>query len=132
MKRKGLLVLLGFLVTLFFAACGAEGEPDYIDDPNLEYDEEYGKPMMGLSSEVGKGDSMTGSKTLSVSVDSYNTQVWRVWNAWTDTDTGDARLDGIAWGPTRGLAGRRSTGPGSGRWNRRNPPRATPPTPRST
>ena len=104
MRDKGLLFLVGLVVALSLAACGAEEEPNYIDDPDMDYNDEYGKPMMGLSAEVGKGDSMTGSKTLAVSVDSKNTQVWPVWNAWTDTDTADARLDGIAWGANSGLS----------------------------
>ncbi len=93
MKRWMVLVVLAALCT----ACGEEaGE-------SIPLDEEYGKPVLGETIEVGKGDSMTGSKLLPVSVDSSDTQVWSVRNQWDDTETPEARAAGLAWGENSGL-----------------------------
>ena len=87
---------------VFASACG-EGEQGYLDDGSGTYDDEYGKPMLGETTDPGKGDSMTGAKVLPVSVDESDTQVWKVTNKWSDTDTADARAAGMAWGEDSGM-----------------------------
>jgi len=93
--RLGTQLVLAGLLTI--AACGEE--PSWIEDDSIELNEEYGKPTLGETVEVGKGDTMTGGKILPVSVDLSDTQVWAVSNHWN----GKLAAAGIAWDENSGL-----------------------------
>ena len=92
------MLVAGLLVV---AACGEE--PSWIEDGSVDFNDEYGKPTLGETVEVGKGDSMTGGKLLPVSVDGSDTQVWSVSNQWNEADTAAAALAGVAWDENSGL-----------------------------
>ena len=102
MKKMLATVCISLVLSLCLA-CGEEEATDWIDDPNVALDDEYGKPMLGETQDVGKGDSATGSKLLPVSVDDSSTQVWEVRNQWADSDTAEAAKEGMAWPADSGL-----------------------------
>ena len=95
-----------FLVLLvgFWAACSSGDSGDGAPEQELD---EWGRPILDNSGESeiapSKDDAINGSRGLPVSVDSANTAVWEVRNAWEDTDTVAAREAGIAWGEDSGL-----------------------------
>jgi len=101
--KSTLRLMLAVLLFSLVLSCGEERETDFIDDSEVEWNEEYGKPLLGESVEVGKGDSLSGKKLLAASVDSSSTQVWEVRNQWADTDTTEAAKEGIAWTADSGL-----------------------------
>jgi hypothetical protein len=94
-----------FMMAFLLVACAQEegADVDPLEASDFEMDDKYGKPVMDLDGELGKADSATGGKTLAASGDNSETQVWSVWNQWEDTDTPDARKEGIAWGANSGL-----------------------------
>lgn len=98
MMRTHVRALLSVAVLFTFLACGEE-EASWIEDGSIELNDEYGKPTLGETVEVGKGDSMTGGKLVPVSVDHSDTQVWTVTNQWN----GVATEAGIAWDENSGL-----------------------------
>lgn len=92
-------------IMLLLAACGDDAGADELLSQGGQVDEN-GKPVLGgsgWSEPAGKDDAMQGRRGLSVSVDSADTAVWDVRNAWDDTDTAEAREAGIAWGENSGL-----------------------------
>jgi hypothetical protein len=91
---------------LMLAACGEE--PSATDDLLAQGGtlDENGKPVLegtGWTEPSGKDDAIQGRRGLPVSVDQANTAVWEVRNAWSDTDTAEAREAGMAWGENSGL-----------------------------
>jgi hypothetical protein len=100
------LVALLCAILLVLAACGEEprAEDDLLAQGGQV--DENGKPVLGgtgWSEPAGKDDSLQGRRGLSVAVDRADTSVWEVRNAWSDTDTAEAREAGIAWGEDSGL-----------------------------
>lgn len=69
---------------------------------------DFGKPTFGPSGaeelrDDGKSDSVRGRLGLPVSVDGGPTSVWEVRNQWEETDTPEARAEGMAWDADSGL-----------------------------
>lgn len=97
--------ILGIILVLM-SACGeaTQSDPTLLEQGG-EVDEN-GKPILGntgWSEPTGKEDSARGRRGLSVSADDSSTAVWEVENAWTDTDTPQARKAGMAWPENSGL-----------------------------
>ncbi len=69
--------------------------------------DENGKPTLGVTGYQdpmdAKADGIGGRAGLATGVDSSDTAVWTVRNAWSDTDTPAARAAGIAWSAGSGL-----------------------------
>lgn len=68
-------------------------------------DPEAGKPLVApaLPAEA-KEDSVTGRKGPPTAWDTGGAQVWAIRNQWADTQTAEARLEGLAWGANSGLS----------------------------
>ncbi|MBA2663888.1 MAG: proprotein convertase P-domain-containing protein [Bradymonadaceae bacterium] len=100
--------LLLLALTLLLPLTGCVG-----DDANSgdEYglilgDDEGGKAVLSptdWSDPAGKSDALRGRAGLPVSVDSTDTAVWEIKNAWADKDTAAARAAGMAWPANSGL-----------------------------
>ncbi len=100
------LIFVACLTSL--VGCGQEttddaGEVDVVDGVADE-DTELGKALFDPAAEAdAKEDSLSGRKGLPTSVEGGSTQVWDIKNAWTDTDTANAKKAGVAWGEDSGL-----------------------------
>jgi len=99
--------MLALTVGFGLSAC-ATSAPDPGDDGYLSVGPEdpaagksFFEPTDGATE--GKFDAIEGKPGLPVSVDDSSTAVWDVRNRWTDTDTGEARKAGMAWGEDSGL-----------------------------
>ncbi len=106
MHRVLSFVALAGLVTL--VGCGdATPEPDEVEgaiEGANDEDPELGKALFDPAAEPdAKEDSLSGRRGLPVSVEGSGTQVWKVVNAWADTDTVAAREGGMAWEADSGL-----------------------------
>ena len=98
-------------LALFVAFCVsgcATSAPEPVEDGYLSVGPE--DPAAGKSffaptegAAEGKFDALDGTPGLPVSVDDSSTAVWDVRNRWTDTDTAEARLAGMAWAEDSGL-----------------------------
>ncbi|MFN3197161.1 MAG: hypothetical protein ACE366_01915 [Bradymonadia bacterium] len=109
MKRTLHLKSLLLLVMSFAAfGCGEEASsPDSAASELLDIGPEtegLGKATFDANdSNVGKADSISGRKSLPVSVDNGPSAVWEIRNQWADTDTPDAKKAGMVWGENSGL-----------------------------
>ena len=105
MKYRLFLLALMAGVLLGAGCSGEEATQDVdpLEAGDFDMDDKYGKPLMDLDGELGKADSASGGKTLPASGDNSETQVWAVWNQWEDTNTPDARKEGLAWGADSGF-----------------------------
>ena len=95
------LLVLGF-------ACSHEAvdtEEDTLGFAFGSKDEALGKSLFNPVAESdGKSDRINGAKGLPVSVDRSKSAVWEVHNFWADTDTVDAKKEGIVWSADSGLS----------------------------
>ena len=103
---RGSLLLLATFLLLTLVGCTEEGELG--DEHGVFVDEldEFGKPTLGgtgWEEPAGKADAMQGRPGLPVSVDSAETAVWEIRNAWEDRNTPQARQAGLAWPADSGL-----------------------------
>ncbi len=104
-------LVIGFSLVGLLAiplGCGGEETAEPADEFGVEAGDvdENGKPSLGdtgWQESAGKADALTGRRGLAVSADNTNLQVWKVSNAWDDTDTPAARKAGMAWGEDSGL-----------------------------
>ena len=104
---KTMQIMMGLTVGLLVVGC-ATSAPEPIDDGQLSVgpeDPEAGKsfflPTDGAAE--GKFDAIAGSPGLRTSVDRSPTAVWEIRNQWTDTNTVEGKLAGMAWGENSGL-----------------------------
>ncbi|MBI5514791.1 MAG: hypothetical protein HY909_13535 [Deltaproteobacteria bacterium] len=92
MSRPGVGALLAGSLAL---GLGCAVEPDGMED--LAAETGLGSPAGVVPDEARES---TGGPRVAAGVAS---EVWAVRNAWTDTDTAEARLAGVAWGASSGL-----------------------------
>ena len=106
MSKQSTQWMFAVVVGLFIAGCAGNDSktPEVGELSAGPEDPEAGKSFFLPTDDfaMGKADDLQGKPGLRVAVDNSRTAVWEVTNQWTDTDTANARLAGIAWDENSG------------------------------
>ncbi len=104
--KTNLVLLSSLLCSIGFLAC-SEGPDSSVEQLGVNVEDgELGKSLFEPAREAdeAKEDSLNGKEGLPSSVDSSSTAVWEVKNQWSDRDTVEAKLAGMAWDEDSGLS----------------------------
>ena len=111
-KGNSLTLLLSLIIiAVFFVSCGDSTENSSLTGNSTTNDtinDEVTPESLGIDGKFDMAPQPTkadgpGRRGLPASTEGYDTQVWDIFNQWTDTNTTNAKKAGIAWDENSGL-----------------------------